>query len=92
MRGGAQLYRGKIDRARRRETTAILAIYKWTPLSAFDQLLFAKRYEQYLTDRWKDSLVLFLELLVHKCADLTAKKPPWDSQLERKKMIKWGES
>ena len=24
------MYRGKIDRARRRETTAILEIYKWT--------------------------------------------------------------
>ena len=41
-----QMYRGKIDRARRCETTAILEIYKWTPLSPFDQLLFAKKSEQ----------------------------------------------
>ena len=59
------------------------------PLSAFDQQLFANKSQQF------QNLVLILELVVHKCADLTAKKPPRDSQCGKKRkreMIEWGET
>ena len=74
-----------IDRERRRETTAILGIYKWTPLSTFDQQFFAEKCQRLQNcPRSKHGRIIFLELLVFKCAGLATMPPSIWKKIEEK--------